>query len=241
MFKRTVSYKAFYVGKFPSFEEDIKPALACAAEQSGSLECGITVIAPSKDRFNEGLLSRLPSAIGRETPKTLKANSSKAEPVVLACWPSANDLDQLDGLAGLQALIVVPWDEGETEVWRTARTATDLLGARSTTPTPSIGDPIVAQAMRSLTTSVNLSTGLHHPSDRSAAIQALRILTRNGRHLDPEEIQIWAMANGWAAEDARELGEYTQGVISGKGYRVGPEHWRSDIMTIWEQQATAET
>jgi hypothetical protein len=239
MFERMVTYKAFYIGKFPSFEEDIEPALVFAGEQANSLGCGITVVAPTKDRFKEGLLSRLPPAVGQETPKTLSGYSSQAEPVVVACWPGAKDLDQLDALIGLKVLIVVPWDEGRIEVWRAARAAVDLLGNRPTASKPKIADSVVAQAMKDLTTSVNLSTGLHHPDDRFAAIQALRILKRHKRHIDADEIQTWAMANGWAAEDARQLGDFVRGVLAGKAYKVGPDHWRSDIMAVWKEEAAS--
>ena len=44
------------------------------------------------------------------------------------------------------------------------------------------------------------------------------------------------MANGWDAKDARQLGDYAEGVNSGKAYKVRGEQWRSDIMAIWEQE-----
>ena len=196
MFERVVSYDAFYVGKFPSFEDDIKIGLACAATQADSIGCGITVVAPSKQQFKDfRLLSRLPASVGRETPRTLKAYLSRSEQVVLACWPTAQDLDQLDSLTGLRALIVVPWDEDELGTWSVARGAKDLLGGRPTAPEPTIADPIVARAMKDLTVRVNLATGLHHPDDRSAAIQAFRILKRNKRRVEPEEFEFgpWRM------------------------------------------------
>jgi hypothetical protein len=101
---------------------------------------------------------------------------------------------------------VVPWNEDEIDTWRRARRAVDLLGRQPIAPAPSIADPVVEAAMTSLTHMVNLSTGLHHPDDRSSAIQAFRILERNRHRIDPAEIRAWAMVNGWSAEHARASG-----------------------------------
>jgi hypothetical protein len=101
---------------------------------------------------------------------------------------------------------------------------------------PTIADP-VGVAMRGLTRMVNLSIGLGHPRDRSMAIHAFRILKRNGHVLDPDEIRAWAMANGWAADDARELSEYAAGVLANKAYRARSSGWNRQIIRIWRKEA----
>jgi len=241
MFQRVVEYEAVYLAKFPCFEGDLGQALAWAMERAGQLGSGITVVAPTRDRFRDGVLAELPAWIGRETPRTLGQIGHRAQPVLVACWPSAKDLDMLDGLPGLKALVVVPWNEGEIGTWRDARHAVDLLGHRPPTPEPTISDPVVEIAMTDVTTRVNLSTGLSHPDDRSAAIQALQILKRNGHHFQPDEIRAWAMANGWKADHARQLGEYAAGVLAGKAYRTGRQQWVSHIINRWRKEAAAES
>ena len=237
MFERTIMYEAAYVGQFPTFEEDMMPAFAWAAERAAEVGCGITVVAPTKRHFRDiGLLSALPASMGRETPQTL-GRFARTQPVVVSCWPSAKDLELLDGAAGLKALAVVPWNEEAIDTWRQARRAIDLLGRQPTPALPTITDPVVEAAMTSLTHAVNLSTGLKHPRDRSAAIHAFRILKRNRHQVDPAEIRSWAMSHGWGADDARELGEYAEGVLSGKAYKAGPSTWNPRIISIWRQDA----
>jgi len=241
MFQHTVSYDAAYLGKFPCFEEDLATAFAWAAERAGQLGCSITVVAPTRQHFRDGRLAKLPASVGQETPRTLGEIGHRAQPVVVSCWPTAKDLDQLDGLHSLKALVVVPWNEEKIDTWRRARGALDLLGRQPAPPAPTISDPVVEVALNNVTSRVNLSTGLSHPDDRSAAIQALQLLKRNGYQLQPDEIRGWAMANGWRADHARQLGEYATGVLAGRAYRTGRLQWKSQIIAIWRREAAEES
>jgi hypothetical protein len=237
VFERQVQYEAAYVGKFPTHEDDMAPAFMWAAERSRALGCGVTVVAPSRSHFGDiDALSRLSGAVDQQTPRTL-ATHRRTRPVVISCWPTERDLEQLDDAPGLKALVVVPWIESEIDVWRQARAAVDLLGGQPAPAAPVIADPVVRAAMEHVTLMVNLSTGLSHPRDKAYAVWALRVLKRNSQLIVPGEIQAWAMANGWRAEAARKLGEYAAGVIAGKGYTVGPTPWRPQIIRIWRTAA----
>jgi hypothetical protein len=46
------------------------------------------------------------------------------------------------------------------------------------------------------------------------------------------------MANGWAADDARELADYAAGVLEGKAYRAGPSTWRAQIIRQWRKDTS---
>lgn len=237
MFEQTKSYEAAYVGRFPCFEEDARPALQWAAKMAAKHTCGITVVAPTRGRFRDTpLLAALPSSVEQATPQTL-GPIPRTRPVVVAFWLTGRDLERLDSVRGIEALVVVPWQEEEITPWRKARRAVDLLGGQPVPEPPTIDDPVVREAMRSLTAGVNLSTGLGHPRDRSSAIEAFRILHRNEHRFESEEIQTWAMANGWDAEAARELGEYAAGVQAGKRYRTDARSWSPEIINIWCEQA----
>jgi hypothetical protein len=159
------------------------------------------------------------------------------QPVVLAFWPVAQALERLDSAAGLKALVVVPWLEDDVTTWVQARGALDLLGNQPAPTSPVIADLVVAAAMRSLTNRVNLSSGLVHPRDKAAAVQALQILKRNGHRFDPHELQVWAMANGWDGRGARQLSEFATGVLAGKAYRTGAAAWGPEVLDYWREDA----
>jgi hypothetical protein len=237
MFPRVTEYEAAYVGIFPASEKDAGPALRWARAKAKHHSCGITAVAPTQQHFRDHpMLAGLPAAFQRATPRTLR-NVPRIRPVVVAFWPSAKDLEQLDGTPGLKALVVVPWQEEDIGTWRQARGAVDLLGRHPLPEAPGISDPVVAVALRDLTRVVNLSTGVAHPRDRSMAIHAFKILKSNGHRYDPAEIRAWAMANGWAAHDARVLSGYAAGVLAGKRYRVGSSGWNPQILHMWRKKA----
>jgi hypothetical protein len=126
--------------------------------------------------------------------------------------------------------------EDEITAWRRARQAIDLTGRAPTLEHPSLNDDVVAEALRSLTIRVNVSTGIGHPSDRAAAIHAFRILKHGGHTWEPANIKAWAMANGWSARHADSLAEIAEGVKAGKAYRAGANSWRDDILAQWRQR-----
>jgi hypothetical protein len=237
VFERHPTYDAAYLGEFPTHEEKSGPALEWASDAARRYACGITAVAPTRSHFQNGpVLSRLPSRIVQETSKTL-GRFPRLAPVTIAFWPVSQDLERLDAVRGLKALVVVPWLEDDVATWIQARCALDLLGQRSTPPTPGIADPVVGAAMRSLTSRVNLSSGLVHPRDKAAAVQALQILKRNGHRYAPQELQAWAMANGWDGRGARQLSEYAAGVLAGKAYRTGAAAWGPEVVNYWSEDA----
>lgn len=237
MFERTVEYEACYIGAFPAHAEKYLPtALAWAKQRLDQHGGTLLVVAPSQRQFQDTALSRLPPSVRQETAKTL-GRRPHVPPVALVCWPDGDMLERLDSATGLKAMCVLPWLRDELEVWRRARRAEDLLGATPRGEAPAISDPVVEAAMRSVTNSVNLSTGLSHPLDRPKAIWAFKDLKKARYTWDPMEIQTWAMANGWAANDATELAEIAAGVARGKAYRAGTRPWRSDVIQVWRENA----
>lgn len=235
MFERNVQYEAAYVGLDTGGSDEIMAGLRWIAARVEDLR-GITVVAPTRSHFRDDeVLRRLPKGVQSETPQTLKTYSHAI--ALLACWPTETDLDRLDGLQGLELMCVIPWVEDEIATWRQARQAIDITGRTPILDPPKLEDPVVTTALQSLTRRVNLSTGLGHPMDRSAAIHAFRILKRGGHSWSPTAIKARAMANGWSARHATNLAEIAQGVLDGKRYRAGTDSWAADIPTQWQQRA----
>ena len=66
--------------------------------------------------------------------------------------------------------------------------------------------PLVAQeALRSLSRSIKLSTGLDHPGDESRALYCLRKLRAAGHKLNPAAVRRWALEHHWDEDSARQL------------------------------------
>lgn len=158
---------------------------------------------------------------------------------VLALWLGADGVGKLHDSPEVEALCLLPWLLDEILPWVRAVGARDLLGVGPAPEVPRL-HPVAEQAMKSLTSRVNLSTGLGHPSDRSAAIEALRILEQGRIPIDGDELQAWAVGHGWQSEAATELGNYARGVIARKAYRTERRSWGAGALEHWKEQAQTE-
>lgn len=64
---------------------------------------------------------------------------------------------------------------------------------------------VVQEALKSLSRSINLSTGLDHPGDESRAHYCLKKLVAAGHKLNPTAIRRWALEHHWDQDSARQL------------------------------------
>ena len=100
--------------------------------------------------------------------------------------------------------------------------------------------PLLEEALKSLTIRVNISTGLAHYSDESAAKEMFKLLHKDGEPLIATEITEWAGNNGWNLSHAKELGSLAERI--GQGGRVVVRNkgmWREDIMEQWKERANS--
>ena len=124
--------------------------------------------------------------------------------VILACHPSAKLLDHLDRLRDAAALIVLPWTLDDIRNWQAARGPEDILG-KSSLPAATISNPVLAGALESIYHRINVSTGISHPLDRDAVIDAFRILRDANEAVDPRQVRAWLVQKGMEASNADDI------------------------------------
>ena len=122
--------------------------------------------------------------------------------VGLAFYVVKDAIKKLDDLS-FDCLILVPWIAAEGEQWAQKWGAETHGG--STADSSVILPDEVEDSLRSLSICVNLSTGLGHPSDKEHAKRKFSELREQGLTWDADEIEKWAVRNGWKAADAEEL------------------------------------
>lgn len=146
-----------------------------------------------------------------ETIRTLEYKARNS--VVIAYYADEKLLDLVDGLHGIAGVVAVPWVPGEADGWA-ARWSVIVHGQEKQPPNVLIDDPVVVRALESLTSTINLSTGLGHPSDKQLANEILRILRAKG-HSDPSgKIKSWAIRHNWKPEAASDLEAMTKKIWS---------------------------
>lgn len=237
------------IGRVPEVRRGLQWLLAQPDGQA-------VIVAPTKGQYSSGDLAEVlgdaaaalasgvpvagPSgrAIRGATLRTFRHLSGWSGGPVLLLWPDSKAVADVDDDFRVTSICVVPWTYEEIDTWASGRRAVDLSLPGSTPPAPEIADPVTAEAMASLTSRVNLGTGLTHPSDKAAAVEAFRILKRGGHQWDPAEIEAWAFDNGWSGDGVRELGEVARGVLLGRRYQVSRSGWRPDILQYWRERAS---
>jgi hypothetical protein len=218
------------------------------------------IIAPTKSQYSSGDLAEVLGSAARTlagggtvtaaggrrirgaTQQTLRRLAGWRGGPVLLAWPDARAIADVADDPRVSAICVIPWVYDEVATWAVGTRAVNLSDRSDGPMPPTIEDPVVAAAMRSLTSRVNLSTGLLHPMDKAAAVEAFRILNR-GRHTwEPAEIEAWAMAHGWSLEGATHLKNVAAGVAAGRRFQVHRGgSWNAQILKMWRAEAAKPT
>lgn len=179
------------------------------------------------------------ATIRLETQRTLRYPWSQ-DPI-LAVYVTRKMLNLIDGAKHAAAVVVVPWAMDEVQEW--TRTWNPRLPGQQQAPLEKVVDnPVVEEALKMLTHTVNLSTGLTHPSDKEQAVKLFRLLRDNREFYDADSVRAWALRNGWTLEGADQLHAVAQAIEERRRIRGGrftPEHARRLISTLRERVSSA--
>lgn len=168
---------------------------------------------------------------------SLSFYSSRALPtraagaVILACHPSAKLLDQLDSLREAASLIVLPWTLADVESWLAARGPEDIL-RKASTRAATVSNPVLARALESIYHRINISTGIGHPLDRDAVIDAFRILKNAAEPVNAREVRAWLVQQGMQASNADDIAAIA---ANPSKFRRNSSRgsWAADILNQW--------
>jgi hypothetical protein len=93
---------------------------------------------------------------------------------VLGVWVDDRQLEEIERRRA-SAICVIPWLRDDISHWRYAYAPIDVRSGAAAPSKSKIDNPVVERAITDLTSRVNLSTGLAHPSDKAAAVGMFRI------------------------------------------------------------------
>lgn len=122
--------------------------------------------------------------------------------VGLAFYVSTRDIKKLDDLY-FDVLVFVPWLDTEGTNWAQKWNA-ETHGSNNQEIAIDLSTEVV-DSLKALTSCINLSTGIIHPSDKEHAKRKFAQLQLDGISWDIIEIEKWAVKNGWKASHAQEL------------------------------------
>ncbi len=166
---------------------------------------------------------------------SIKSYRPASGDIVIAFPLNSEELLKLEDEHDIIALLAIPWTNDRIEKWTRITNSINIL---DNIPAVSYDEPpcVVIKALLDLTTSINMSTGLGHPSDEEEAKTYIRAL--HGRYkLDALEIESYLIKNmNWPKEFADELLEIINKINSGKAFHGGSktghkyhiDRWKND-------------
>jgi hypothetical protein len=142
---------------------------------------------------------------------------------VLMAWPDMGDIGKLMRSGHrLRALCVITWNENSIRPWVSAVRPTVLGdGSAWEDVTPEM-DPVVIEALKGLTSTVNHSNTISAGFEKDMVVSALLALRSAGIRMDGKAMQGWALANGWSGENPEHLANYVKDINAGKRPRCRP-------------------
>lgn len=168
------------------------------------------------------------------TDRRGSSSGQRVKGPLIAYCPDLRSLAAIEDRRSRATAIVVAGADGSLRPWVSAFNPEHLGGEVIEPLEPA--HPVVWQAMKTFTVSVNSSTALTDPRDRSRVIDGLTKLQRAGYLLDPDKLMAAALRLNWRGEAAWDLRGLAEGITAGKQKRIR-ERYRADIVPMWEQEA----
>jgi hypothetical protein len=157
---------------------------------------------------------------------------------VLAAYPNKKLLDKIDNMRGVSDVLVIPWSLQQVQYWIETWQAVELGATENSQTATTFSDPVVEEALKNLTSRVNLSTGIGHPMDKAATVDLFRKLKAAKITYDPSEVRGWLVRHGWESDDADAVKDIAEKIQQGRSVRAAQGGWADDIVSIWRERAS---
>ena len=146
-------------------------------------------------------------------PSKISSNNSSGTILAIYCTPT--DMNKIDSNSYANSIIYVSWLLEEADIWESTwyNNGLDIVHGEPSQQIEILPEEITS-ALERLTSTVNLSTGLAHPSDQQHAQRIFKELQEKGCKADEQAVANWAIANGWNARHLGDLKKLTKRYLS---------------------------
>ena len=155
---------------------------------------------------------------------------------MLVIYPNREYLDELDSISNISSLMVVPWIMDDVSEWVKIRGAIDIRLNYMHQPSSNL-NPVVAEALKDITSLVNVHTGVIHPLDKATVVHAFRKLRKAGESYHRLEVKSWLVQNGWRNDYAEEVADIAERIQQGRRVRGGRDPFKRNIVKTWRARA----
>ena len=171
-----------------------------------------------------------------ETTRTYNDTYTPAE-VVITCGLNAEEVSKVDNYYAVKAIISIPWLPEDLQKWVQTWSPTELRGKQEAVtafPEPSC---IVIKALEALSESINMTTGITHPSDERLAKTYIRSLHKYEPLLDADIVGAYLVSKlGWDTADAKEVEKLINTLNNGKFFQGGDKTGLQHHYKRWKEE-----
>ena len=159
------------------------------------------------------------------------------EDVVVAFGMDLKDLEVIDDYYCVKYIIAVPWRKDKTMPWIERWNAEEITGAKRDSGKTGVSE-IVKVAMKELSSIINMSTGISHPSDNDRAKTYIRALYKYESELNAHSVVSYLVAElGWTSSHANDVGKLITTLNEGRYYKGGEKTGLQVYYKRWKEQA----
>lgn len=156
--------------------------------------------------------------------------------LVLAFGMDKEDLEVLDDYYGIEYIVAIPWLKDKTAPWIERWNVREITGKQYDKNVSEVSD-IVKVAMTELSSVINMSTGISHPSDNNRAKTYIRALYKYEPELDAEAVVSYLVTGlGWTSSHANDVGKLITTLNEGRYFRGGEKTGLQDYYKRWKEK-----
>jgi len=192
-------------------------------------------------RLHKGMISGQFS-VKIETLRTYRNNYGNASDIVISCGIDSKELFQVEDYRNVGYIIAIPWLKDNIKSWVATKRPSILeqtdKGIVVKEPDTIDINPIIKEAFKELTSVINNSTGINHPSDNSRAKTYVKSLFKYEDNLDPDLICSYLVNElQWDVRHANDIRKLIDTLKNGKyfvgGEKTGLQHhykrWKENL------------
>lgn len=245
--------KRFYINTRGNDDEAYREAMQFACQLADNDPEIKRVVLLAHTKSNTGWLERL---YDRETVKKLfngikfkdcnptfiiKTKKTYSDPhppqdVVITMGLDTEDVMKVDDFYGVKAIIAIPWLPERLQEWVQTWAPMDIRTNEQPDTFP-LPNPIVQEAMKELTSDVNMTTGIHHHSDEHQAKTYVRALHKYTDGLDGEVVAAYMVRElGWDTEHAKDVKKLIDTLNDGKYFKGGDKTYLKNHIKRWKEK-----
>lgn len=171
-----------------------------------------------------------------ETKKTYNDSYTPSE-IVITCGLDSEDVLPIDDFYSVKAIIAIPWLVDGLDKWVQTWNPTEIRGnqqAVAAYPEPTC---IVKKAMQDLTDSINMTTGISHPSDEEQAKTYILALHKYETNLNADIVGAYLVRElNWDTDHAKDIEKLINTLNNGKYFQVGRRTGLQNYYKQWKKE-----